>query len=315
MDNVSTPVVTVRDLLENFNFEIVEGSEKALSRTINIADTNRPGLELSGFYNYSQLKRLVILGDKEMAYISTMSDEAKRQSFDFLTSDQTPGLIISKNHDCPPLLKEIAVKKDFPILRSSNQTYRLIVDVVTYLDEKLASFINIHGVLLSIYGKGVMICGKSGMGKSEIALELIKRGHLLVADDRVDCYRIHNKIVGKAPEILKEMLELRGIGIINVSRMFGASSVLDRVELSLVVELQQWDAANDYDRVGIEEKQYDRILGVDVPKIVLPVKEGRSMAVIIESAVTNFTLSQMGLDSAKEFEHRVLEYINKNSQK
>lgn len=315
MDNVSTPVVTVRDLLENFNFEIVEGSEKALSRTINIADTNRPGLELSGFYNYSQLKRLVILGDKEMAYISTMSDEAKRQSFDFLTSDQTPGLIISKNHDCPPLLKEIAVKKDFPILRSSNQTYRLIVDVVTYLDEKLASFINIHGVLLSIYGKGVMICGKSGMGKSEIALELIKRGHLLVADDRVDCYRIHNKIVGKAPEILKEMLELRGIGIINVSRMFGASSVLDRVELALVVELQQWDAANDYDRVGIEEKQYDRILGVDVPKIVLPVKEGRSMAVIIESAVTNFTLSQMGLDSAKEFEHRVLEYINKNSQK
>lgn len=315
MDNVSTPVVTVRDLLENFNFEIVEGSEKALNRTINIADTNRPGLELSGFYNYSQLKRLVILGDKEMAYISTMSDEAKRQSFDFLTSDQTPGLIISKNHDCPPLLKEIAVKKDFPILRSSNQTYRLIVDVVTYLDEKLASFINIHGVLLSIYGKGVMICGKSGMGKSEIALELIKRGHLLVADDRVDCYRIHNKIVGKAPEILKEMLELRGIGIINVSRMFGASSVLDRVELSLVVELQQWDAANDYDRVGIEEKQYDRILGVDVPKIVLPVKEGRSMAVIIESAVTNFTLSQMGLDSAKEFEHRVLEYINKNSQK
>ena len=169
-----------------------------------------------------------------------MSDEAKRQSFDFLTSDQTPGLIISKNHDCPPLLKEIAVKKDFPILRSSNQTYRLIVDVVTYLDEKLASFINIHGVLLSIYGKGVMICGRSGMGKSEIALELIKRGHLLVADDRVDCYRIHNKIVGKAPEILKEMLELRGIGIINVSRMFGASSVLDRVELSLVVELQRW---------------------------------------------------------------------------
>ena len=315
MDNVSTPVVTVRDLLENFNFEIVEGSEKALSRSINIADTNRPGLELSGFYNYSQLKRLVILGDKEMAYISTMSDEAKRQSFDFLTSDQTPGLIISKNHDCPPLLKEIAVKKDFPILRSSNQTYRLIVDVVTYLDEKLASFINIHGVLLSIYGKGVMICGKSGMGKSEIALELIKRGHLLVADDRVDCYRIHNKIVGKAPEILKEMLELRGIGIINVSRMFGASSVSNRVELSLVVKLQQWDVLNDYDRVGIEEKQYDRILGVDVPKIVLPVKEGRSMAVIIESAVTNFTLSQMGLDSAKEFEHRVLEYINKNSQK
>lgn len=152
------------------------------------------------------------------------------------------------------------------------------------------------------------------MGKSEIALELIKRGHLLVADDRVDCYRIHNKIIGKAPELLSGMLEIRGIGIINVSRMFGVSSVLPRAEVNLEVVLEKWKYDADYDRVGIEEKKYESILGVDIPKIVIPVREGRSMAVIIESAVTNYMLSEMGMDSAKEFEQRVLDYIEKNRE-
>ena len=305
--------VRVKDVVDYFNFEVLAGSEQSLKRQIEIADTNRPGLELAGYFNFSQSKRVVILGDKEMAYISTMSEEAQRESFDFITHENTPAILISKSHDCPGILKEIADKKDLPVLRSASETYRLIVDVVTYLDEKLAPFNNLHGGLLSIYGKGVLICGESGMGKSEIALELIKRGHLLVADDRVDCYRIHNKIIGRAPEILKEMLEIRGIGIINVSRMFGASSVLGKVEVALVVQLEQWKHGTDYDRVGIEEKKYETILNVEIPKITLPVKEGRSMAVIIESAVTNFALSEMGLDSAKEFEQRVLEFIAKNN--
>lgn len=305
--------VRVKDVVDYFNFEIVSGSEESLKRPIEIADTNRPGLELAGFFNFSQSKRVVILGDKEMAYITTMDEVAQCASFDFITNENTPAIIISKNHLCPEILKMIAQKKDLPILRSQSDTYRLIVDVVTYLDEKLAPFHNLHGGLLSIYGKGVLICGESGMGKSEIALELIKRGHLLVADDRVDCYRIHNKIVGRAPEILREMLEIRGIGIINVSRMFGASSVLEKVEVALVVQLEQWKHGTDYDRVGIEEKKYETILDVEIPKITLPVKEGRSMAVIIESAVTNFALSEMGLDSAKEFEQRVLDFIAKNN--
>ena len=180
------------------------------------------------------------------------------------------------------------------------------------MDEKLASSQCLHGGLLSIYGKGVLIRGESGMGKSEIALELIKRGHLLVADDRVDCYRIHNKIVGKAPELLSGMLEIRGIGIINVARMFGVSSVLPKTQVDFQVNLEMWKPDQDYDRVGIEEKKHENILGVDIPKIVVPVREGRSMAVIIESAVTNYMLSEMGMDSAKEFEQRVLDYIEKN---
>ncbi|MEG2707184.1 MAG: HPr(Ser) kinase/phosphatase [Erysipelotrichaceae bacterium] len=305
-------IATIKSLLDYFKFEQITGDDEAIKRSIEIADTNRPGLELAGFFDYSQAKRLVILGDKEMAYIATMDEEKQRKSFAFITNETTPGIIISKSHICPPILKEIALAKNFPILSSSFPTYRLIVDVTTYLDDLLAPSECIHGGLINIYGKGVLIRGESGLGKSEIALELIKRGHLLVADDRVDCYRSHNRIIGKAPELLTGMLEIRGIGIINVSRMFGASSVLPKTEVDFEVKLEKWQDGADYDRVGIEDKKYENILDVNIPKIIVPVREGRSMAVIIESAVTNFTLSEMGMDSAKEFEQRVLDYIKKN---
>ena len=305
-------IVKVRTLVENFDFIQITGDDASLERPIVIADTNRPGLELAGYFENSQQKRLVILGDKEIAYIATMSVHKQRKSFDFITNEQTPAIIVTKGHKCPDVLKRYAKRKNFPIFLSSSPTYRLIVDIVAFLDEQLATSMCIHGGLLSIYGKGVLIRGESGMGKSEIALELIKRGHLLVADDRVDCYRIHNKIVGKAPELLREMLEIRGIGVINVSRMFGISSVLPKAEINFQVNLEPWKADQDYDRVGIEEKKHENILGIDIPKIVVPVREGRSMAVIIESAVTNYMLSVMGMDSAKEFEQRVLDYIEKN---
>ena len=305
-------IVKVRTLVENFDFIQITGDDASLERPIVIADTNRPGLELAGYFENSQQKRLGILGDKEIAYIATMSVHKQRKSFDFITNEQTPAIIVTKGHKCPDVLKRYAKRKNFPIFLSSSPTYRLIVDIVAFLDEQLATSMCIHGGLLSIYGKGVLIRGESGMGKSEIALELIKRGHLLVADDRVDCYRIHNKIVGKAPELLREMLEIRGIGVINVSRMFGVSSVLPKAEINFQVNLEPWKADQDYDRVGIEEKKHENILGIDIPKIVVPVREGRSMAVIIESAVTNYMLSVMGMDSAKEFEQRVLDYIEKN---
>lgn len=305
-------IVKVRTLVENFDFIQITGDDASLERPIVIADTNRPGLELAGYFENSQQKRLVILGDKEIAYIATMSVHKQRKSFDFITNEQTPAIIVTKGHKCPDVLKRYAKRKNFPIFLSSSPTYRLIVDIVAFLDEQLATSMCIHGGLLSIYGKGVLIRGESGMGKSEIALELIKRGHLLVADDRVDCYRIHNKIVGKAPELLREMLEIRGIGVINVSRMFGVSSVLPKAEINFQVNLEPWKADQDYDRVGIEEKKHENILDIDIPKIVVPVREGRSMAVIIESAVTNYMLSVMGMDSAKEFEQRVLDYIEKN---
>lgn len=304
--------VTLQMLVSAFSFQQLTGNKKSLEREVTIADTNRPGLELAGFFEASQQKRLIVLGDKEIAYIAKMSVSKQRKSFDFLTSEVTPAIIITKDHGCPEILRRCAKRKNFPVFLSESPTTRLIVDMVAYLDEQLARGECIHGGLLSIYGKGVLIRGESGMGKSEIALELIKRGHILVADDRVDCYRIHNKIVGRAPELLRDMLEIRGIGVINVARMFGVGSVLQKTEVNFQVNLEPWQIDQDYDRVGIEEKKAENILGVDIPKIVVPVREGRSMAVIIESAVTNLLLSEMGMDSAKEFEQRVLDYIEIN---
>ena len=306
--------VTVKEFADYFQFEQLTGDEQSLRRSIELTDTNRPGLELAGFFDYSQAKRLVILGDKEIAYIATMSEQSQKRSFDFLTGEETPAIVITRGHECPQILRECALEKNFPVFCCEEKTNHTIVNIITWLDEKLAKSVSVHGALLIIYGTGVMICGESGMGKSEIALELIKRGHQLVADDRVDCYRIHNHLVGKSPQLLEGMLELRGVGVINIARMYGVGAVAHKANVDIQITLEEFDPRANYDRVGIEEKKNVSILDVEVPKITIPVREGRSMGVIIESAVTNYMLAKDGLDSAKEFEQRVLEFIEKNKE-
>ena len=306
--------VTVKEFADYFQFEQLTGDEQSLKRGIELTDTNRPGLELAGFFDYSQAKRLVILGDKEIAYIATMSEKAQKRSFDFLTGEETPAIVITRGHECPKILRECALEKNFPVFCCEEKTNHTIVNIITWLDERLAKSVSVHGELLIIYGTGVMICGESGMGKSEIALELIKRGHQLVADDRVDCYRIHNHLVGKSPQLLEGMLELRGVGVINIARMYGVGAVAHKANVDIQITLEEFDPRANYDRVGIEEKKNVSILDVEVPKITIPVREGRSMGVIIESAVTNYMLAKDGLDSAKEFEQRVLEFIEKNKE-
>lgn len=306
--------VTVKEFADYFQFEQLTGDEQSLRRSIELTDTNRPGLELAGFFDYSQAKRLVILGDKEIAYIATMSEQAQKRSFDFLTGEETPAIVITRGHECPQILRECALEKNFPVFCCEEKTNHTIVNIITWLDERLAKSVSVHGELLIIYGTGVMICGESGMGKSEIALELIKRGHQLVADDRVDCYRIHNHLVGKSPQLLEGMLELRGVGVINIARMYGVGAVAHKANVDIQITLEEFDPRANYDRVGIEEKKNVSILDVEVPKITIPVREGRSMGVIIESAVTNYMLAKDGLDSAKEFEQRVLEFIEKNKE-
>ena len=306
--------VTVKEFADYFQFEQLTGDEQSLRRSIELTDTNRPGLELAGFFDYSQAKRLVILGDKEIAYIATMSEQSQKRSFDFLTGEETPAIVITRGHECPQILRECALEKNFPVFCCEEKTNHTIVNIITWLDERLAKSVSVHGELLIIYGIGVMICGESVMGKSEIALELIKRGHQLVADDRVDCYRIHNHLVGRSPQLLEGMLELRGVGVINIARMYGVGAVAHKANVDIQITLEEFDPRANYDRVGIEEKKMVSILDVDVPKITIPVREGRSMGVIIESAVTNYMLAKDGLDSAKEFEQRVLEFIEKNKE-
>lgn len=307
--------ITVKEVLDYFKFRKITGDDASLQRKIEIADVNRPGLELSGYFDYSQPRRVLILGDKEINYINTvMTPEQQQASFDFLTNEATPMILISRDHECPMLLKEIAEKKNFPIFTSYAPTSSVSVELISYLEEHIAPNESLHGVLMNVYGIGILIKGESGMGKSEIALELIKRGHILVADDRVDIHRAHNAIIGEAPEILKDMLEIRGVGIINVASMFGVAAVMPRCHVDLVIELEQWDMNREYARVGNEEKQTETYFGLAVSKITLPVREGRSMAAIIESAVTNFILLSRGVNSSKEFENKVYNFIKNRKE-
>ena len=299
----------MREFNDYFEFEQVTGNEESLERWVVVPDINRPGLELVGFFDHTEPRRIVVLGDKEIAYIKTMEADYQREIFDRLTDGLTPSIILSHNHECPAILYEIATYKNFPIFRTPIKTYQLMVDVISYLDEKLAESDTIHGVLMSVFGKGVLITGESGMGKSELGLELIRKGHVLIADDRVDVQRVHNNIFGHSPELLKGLLELRGIGIIDVGRMFGASALLDTMRIDFVVYLEKWIDGKAYKRVGVDDSSTLSILGLQVPKMIFPVKEGRNLAVLIEAAVTDFTLKEKGIDASKEFDDRVFQFI------
>lgn len=305
----------VRDLEDKFHWQQVAGNAKALRRPITLPDINRPGLELAGYFTNSQTKRIVVIGGKEYRYITDEMDEIQqRRVFEFITHENTPCIIITGNRTCPPVLKEIADRKNFPVFQTQRRTSTVVVNVTNFLDEALAPSQLVHAELVQIYGVGVLISGASGTGKSEIVLDLVKRGHQLVADDRVDVFRIHNSLVGKTAQLISGYMELRGVGIIDVRRMYGVTSVTDSATISFEIALEPYDPNADYDRLGLEDKQHVEYLGIKVLKMVIPVNYGRPMATVIETAVTNYLLLREGFDSAKEFEDRVLEEIERNKQ-
>ncbi len=303
----------ISDFKNFFKLTQISGNEEALNRWAIVPDINRPGLELAGYFEHTEPRRIIIIGTKELSYIQQLDEATLAERFERLTDEFSPAIVISKDAECPKLLKDIANRKNFPVFISPLPTYRLMVDIITYLDEQLAPTDNLHGVFLSMYGKGVIIIGDSGVGKSETALELIRRGHILVADDRVDVTRVHNTLFGTAPELLKGMLEIRGIGIIDVAKMFGASALMNQTQVEFIINLEKWDDDKEYQRVGIEEETYETILDLEIPRITIPVKDGRNIAFLVETAVTNFSLKQMGINSAKEFEQRVYDFIKKQS--
>lgn len=300
---------TIRKIKDYFKFEQIIGNDESLNRWVVVPDVNRPGLELVGFFDHTEPRRINILGEKEMAYINQMPEDVQRDVFEQLTDSYTPAIILARNYDCPPILFEIAQNKNFPILKTPTITYQLMVDIISFLDKELAETDTLHGVLISVFGKGVLITGDSGMGKSEVGLELIRKGHVLVSDDRVDVKRVHNDIIGFAPHLLKGLLELRGIGIIDVMRMFGASSMLDEARIDFVVYLEKWQDGKAYKRVGMDETSFMNVLDIEIPQLVFPVKEGRNLAVLIEAAVTDFNLKERGIDAGAEFDERVYNYI------
>ena len=216
--------VYVKELKEQFSFEQISGDEESLKRWVIAPDVYRPGFELSGYVEPNDLKRVLVLGNKEYDFMNKLDYNTQRERFESITDVYTPCIILSEGFKQMDSLMEVVNRKNFPVFVSDEKTYQVVVDVVSYLSEKLAPTTNMYGVMLSIYGKGIMITGKSGIGKSELALDLIKRGHVLIADDRVDVARIHNDIMCTAPKLLTKMLEIRGLGIVDVTKLFGAQS-------------------------------------------------------------------------------------------
>lgn len=307
--------IKIKDLLREPEFIRVTGDEESMERAIYVADINRPGFELAGFFKHTDFRRLILFGEKEIAFVEEMSEESQLSCFSKLVNDETPCIIIAKGYPCPEILKDIAKKRNFPIFESKQATGRISIEISAILDEALAAETLIHGVFLNIYGKGVVIKGDSGIGKSEIALELIKRGHLLIADDAIELYHIGQGIVGKAPLVLKNLLEIRGIGVIDVSKMFGVASVLPKDNVEMIIQLERWLPSKEYTRIGMEEDDVtEEILSVRVPKIVVPVTGGRSMSAIIEAAVMNMQLKDSGYDSSQEFVNRILDNIKNKVQ-
>ena len=278
--------VSLKKLTEKVSLDVVYTPKGLEEINVEIAEVNRPGLFLAGYYDYFDKLRLQILGLAEMNFLSGLSAEKRYERLDQLFGQQPPAVIVCRSEELEPFpeMLELAQKHGVALLRSNEMTCTLMGSLISVLNLELAPRITRHGVLVEVYGEGILILGDSGIGKSELAIELVKRGHRLVADDAVELRKVSNRqIMGTAPENIRHFIELRGIGIVNVARVFGIGSVRSSVEVEMVVQLEPWDRTKNYDRTGLETEYYD-ILGVKVPSMLIPVMPGRNLAVILETA-------------------------------
>ena len=302
--------VKLGKLVEEFRLEVLRGGAGYEDLLIRTEDVNRPGLQLTGFFDYFDPKRLQIIGRVETTYLEGLTPEQRRVSFEQLLSQDIPALIISRGIDPFPECMEMAEKYDRTILRGKETTSALMGALVVALRSYLAPRITRHGVLVEVYGEGVLLLGESGVGKSETAIELVKRGHRLIADDAVEIKRVtRNKLTGTAPELIRHYIELRGIGVVDVRRIFGMSAIKEASGIDMVVNLEQWKDGAMYDRLGLENL-YTTILDVQVPSLTVPVKPGRNLAVIIEVAAMNNRHKKMGYNAAVEFTKQINQHFD-----
>lgn len=300
MEKVKRTPASLKKMVETFGMEILHRGSDYDSAVITISDVNRPALQLVGFYDYFDDKRLQILGRGEIRYLERMTEAERLRVFNQLMSYPFPAMIVARNMEAPPELVQMADKHDRTLLRAVDSTVDITSRLIDYLNRVTAPQITRHGVLMNIYGQGVLILGDSGIGKSELAIELVKRGHRLVADDAVELRKVSNRqIMGTAPENIRHFIELRGIGIVNVARVFGVGAVKLSESLDLVVQLEAWDPTKNYQRTGLENEYYD-ILGVSIPSTSIPVSPGRNLAVVLETAAINNRQKKMGYNAAKE---------------
>ena len=294
--------VSLKKLTEKVGLDVVYTPKGLEEINVEIAEVNRPGLFLAGYYDYFDKLRLQILGLAEMNFLSGLSAEKRYERLDQLFSQQPPAVIVCRSEELEPFpeMLELAQKHGVALLRSNEMTCTLMGSLISVLNLELAPRITRHGVLVEVYGEGILILGDSGIGKSELAIELVKRGHRLVADDAVELRKVSNRqIMGTAPENIRHFIELRGIGIVNVARVFGVGAVKVSESLDLVVQLEAWDPTKNYQRTGLENEYYD-ILGVSIPSTSIPVSPGRNLAVVLETAAINNRQKKMGYNAARE---------------
>ena len=305
MEKIRRNPAKLSQLVKEFDLEILYQATSYEEQTLSISDVNRPALQLVGFYDDFQPSRLQILGRAEVMFLKAMAAEPRRHVLDELLRCEIPALIISRNMDVFPELIELAAKYDRTLLRTPSTTVDISSRIIDFLNRKLAPQITRHGVLMNIYGQGVLMMGDSGIGKSETAIELLKRGHRLVADDAVEIKETnHGTLVASAPELIRHYMELRGIGVIDVRRLFGMGAIKMNQEIDMVIKLEPWDDTAVYDRLGLENT-YTEILGVQLPALTIPVKPGRNLASIVEVAAMNNRHRRYGFNAAQELAQRV----------
>ncbi|MFZ4450979.1 HPr(Ser) kinase/phosphatase [Salibacterium aidingense] len=307
------PKVSANDLVHQFNLEVLAGQD-GVYRAITTSDISRPGIEMAGFFTYYPAKRLQLLGRTELSFFQQLSDEEKKERMTKLCTYDTPGIIISRGLIAPPELIESAENMGVPVMRADVTTTRLSSQLTNFLEARLAKSTAVHGVLVDIYGIGVLLTGASGVGKSETALDLVRRGHRLVADDSVEIFQQHgDTLVGSAPELIRHLLEIRGLGIIDVMTLFGAGAVRPFKRIGLTIHLELWDENKAYDRLGLEEAKL-QIIDTEIPKYTIPVRPGRNLAVIVEVAAMNFRLKRMGINTAQQFSDRLTDVIEEGDR-
>ena len=301
--------IPVTKMIEEFELEIIYEASDMDSILIGTSDINRPGLQMAGFFDYFDDQRIQVMGKVEFTYLEQFGTDEREKRLDPFFAHPFPVLVITRGQQVLPEMIELAEKYGRTLLRTELGTSEFMSALIRYLNVQIAPRRTRHGVLVEVYGEGILIMGESGVGKSETAIELVKRGHRLVADDAVEIKRVSDKtLVGTSPEIIRHFVELRGIGIIDVKEIFGIGAVKDTESIDMIIHLEPWVDGRNYDRLGMVD-EYTNIMGINVPSLTIPVKLGRNLAVIVEVAAMNNRQKRMGYNAAVELNNRLLRHM------
>ncbi|NJP41289.1 HPr(Ser) kinase/phosphatase [Oscillospiraceae bacterium HV4-5-C5C] len=297
--------VTLKSIIDEFHLEEITNFGNTEDILITVADVTRPGLQLAGYYEHFGPDRIQLLGNMEMAFLKHLTSEERFHTLETIFSKGIPCMILSRHHEIFPEMLETSKRYSVPLLRTDETTSTIMSSLIKHLNVELAPQTTLHGVLVEIYGEGILILGESGVGKSETAMEIVKRGHRLIADDLVEVRRVSDStLLGQAPEIIRHLIEIRGLGIMDVKELYGVSSVKMQENINFVINLEIWDERKVYERLGINQETTE-ILGIKVPSTTIPVRPGRNLAIIAEVAAINFRQKQMGYNAAKALTDRL----------